>query len=346
MPQQPAISVIIPAHNVARYLRQAAESVLAQTRQDFEVIVVDDGSTDGTPDVLRDLRDARLRMLRQSRSGSASARNAGIALAAGPYIAFLDADDLWAPDKLERQAGFLEAHAEADLVFSASLIIDESGADTGRTVSLCSGAIPFSRLLAENCIGNGSSAMMRREALDRAGHLDPQLPAAADYDLWLRMALLRPNNIFGIPQILTFYRRRPGQVSSDWRLMERAWCEVFEKMRRLAPQHASSVEAKARGSAYRALSATAYENGQYREARSLFRKALRCAPLTLLADRRTWLHSLALAATRLPEAWHQTLQAAARSARSALRPRGSRRVTLAPPASLPSGAGRSARGWR
>jgi glycosyltransferase involved in cell wall biosynthesis len=118
------ISVIIPAYNVAQFLREAVDSALAQTRRDIEAIVVDDGSTDGSADMLRDLDDPRLRVIRQDNAGSAAARNAGLRLASGNLVAFLDADDRWAPQNLERQAAFLESHPEVDMTFGHSLAVD------------------------------------------------------------------------------------------------------------------------------------------------------------------------------------------------------------------------------
>src|ERR1700691_3917251 len=120
-------SVVMPAYNVAPFIRESVESVLCQTFSNFELIVVDDGSTDGTSDQLSSLIDPRLHIVRQANSGSSSARNNGIRFASGQYIGFLDADDLWMPNKLEAHIRFLDEHPEIDLTFSRSQIIDELG---------------------------------------------------------------------------------------------------------------------------------------------------------------------------------------------------------------------------
>jgi glycosyltransferase involved in cell wall biosynthesis len=106
------VSVVMPAYNVAPFIATSVESVLQQSFTDLELIVVDDGSVDGTADRLSGFRDPRLRVIRQANSGSAAARNSGILLASGQYMGFLDADDLWAPTKLETHIGFLERHPD------------------------------------------------------------------------------------------------------------------------------------------------------------------------------------------------------------------------------------------
>lgn len=118
MPMSPRVSVVVPCFNYGRFVAEAVASILAQSFRDFEVIVVDDGSTDDTPDVLRRITDPRVRVLRQANQGCAAARNAGRALARGEFLAFLDADDLWRPTYLERQMEVLDAEPEVDFCFT------------------------------------------------------------------------------------------------------------------------------------------------------------------------------------------------------------------------------------
>ena len=138
-------------------------------------------------------------MLRQKQSGCAAARNAGVAASTAQYVAFLDGDDLWAPEKLERQAAVLDARPEIDLTFSWSRIIDGSGAGTGHMHRAAAGATGFGDVLTRNVVGNGSSVVMRRSALERAGPFDESLRAASDFDMWLRIAALRPANCWCVP---------------------------------------------------------------------------------------------------------------------------------------------------
>ena len=288
------ISVIIPVYNVAGFLRQAVDSALAQTCRDIEVIVVDDGSTDCSADTLRDLDDPRLRVIREEHAGSAAARNAGLRSASGELVAFLDADDLWAPGNLERQSAFLASHPEVDMTFGHSLVVDEEGRSLGFKSSACSGPVSLPRLLRTNEIGNGSCLLLRREALDRAGWFDPKLSACVDIDVWMRMASLRPGNVVAIPEVLTFYRRRQGQISGDWRRMEAGYLQLLERLRRIAPLDVQREENRSRAGRYRYYARLARESGEAGTAARLLATAFCWAPLWLLADSRTWLIGLAV----------------------------------------------------
>ena len=291
----PVISVIITAYNVAPFLREAVDSALAQTYRDIEIIVVDDGSTDGSAETLSDLDDPRLRLVRQEHSGSAAARNAGLRLASRHLVAFLDADDRWAPQNLERQVAFLESHPEVDLTFSHSLVIDEEGRALGKICSR-SGTVSLRELFRSNVIGNGSCVVVRRGALDQAGWFNPTLLACVDIDAWMRVAALRSGNIVALPELLTFYRRRRGQISSDWRRMESGFLVLLENVRKLAPREVACEEKRSRAGRYRYYALLAREANDPATAARLLATAFRWAPLWLLADSRTWLNGLLILA--------------------------------------------------
>jgi glycosyltransferase involved in cell wall biosynthesis len=307
----------MPVYNVAPYVAKAVNSVLGQFVTDLELIIVDDGSSDGTLDRITRIADPRVRIIRQQNAGSSSARNAGIRLARGKYIAFLDGDDLWRPEKLKKHLALLETHPELDLTFSRSEIIDEAGADTGRASRSAFGTISFEQLLVENLINNGSAVVMRRDALDRAGYFDLKLPSCVDLDVWLRVALLRPGNVFCIDELLTLYRMRKGQITRDWRRMETGWTMVFEKARRLAGPRAEAVAAPAFAKLYRYLGYIAYENRDYPNARQCLAQAFHHSLHTTAADRRTWVLALALCAKAILPDWAYTaFDAMARRVRS------------------------------
>jgi glycosyltransferase involved in cell wall biosynthesis len=313
----PAASIVMPVFDVAPFVRLAVDSVLNQSFGDFELIVVDDGSTDGSLDTLHKVRDSRLRIISQANAGSSAARNTGIQQASAPYISFIDGDDLWLPQKLSTHLEFMEGHPEVDLTFSHSEVIDENGQHTGRFSRRVSGFISFEQLLVENVVANGSAVVLRREVLDKAGHFDVTLLAAVDHDVWLRVALTRSGNVYCIPEVLNLYRLRAGQITKDWRRMEQSVLALIQKMRRLAPAQVESVEANARANLYRYLAYIAYEKGEYSESGSLLRTSLCHGIRDLIRDRRTWLLSGALMTRAiLPANLHHRLDRFARSYRS------------------------------
>lgn len=187
--RSPRVSVIIPTYNRAPTLKRAIQSVLAQTYADFELLVVDDGSTDQTEDLVRRIGDPRIRFIAQPRNmGVAAARNRGLAESRGALIAFLDSDDLWAPRKLARQVALFErSPLRVGLVYTGVETMDEAGVRSVDTPRLRGDA--FTALLHGNAIhGGGSNVMIRREAAEAAGGFDESLPAIEDYEYWLRIA--------------------------------------------------------------------------------------------------------------------------------------------------------------
>lgn len=208
-------SVIIPTHNRLPFLREAVASVLEQTYRDFELIIVDDGSTDGTRACVAGL-DAPVRHVYKRQGGPSSARNRGVREARGAYIAFLDSDDLWHPEKLAVQMRFMNTHPEAVICYT-----DEIWIRRGRRInpkkkhSKHSGWI-FERCLPL-CIVSPSSVLMRRRFFDEVGLFDETLPACEDYDLWLRAALRFPFHF--IPEkLITKRGGHPDQLSAGWGL--------------------------------------------------------------------------------------------------------------------------------
>jgi glycosyltransferase involved in cell wall biosynthesis len=185
----PRISVVIPAFNAAPFIGDTLASVLGQTITELEVIVVDDGSTDGTRQRI-DGADDRVRLLHQDRGGAARARNLGVGQARGEWIAFLDADDLWTPDKLERQLD-LAAETGSAFVFADRINIGERGPlpELQSTIQPLRDGDIYEVLLRGNFITT-SSVVLRREVFERVGGFceDPILPPAEDWDLWLRVA--------------------------------------------------------------------------------------------------------------------------------------------------------------
>ncbi len=211
--KDPIVSVIIPVYNQAEYLRAAIDSVLAQTWREFELIVVDDGSIDGTPDVIHSYGN-QVFGFRKENGGGASALNYGLRRARGRWIAWLSADDAWEPTKLGRQLEAVEGKPEVGLVYTDYIWIDRAGKPLRRfsmpTVS--SRASRLLRLLWGSYV-NGSSALIRREVFDQVGLFDERDRFTPDYDFWLRLAM--DHEALRVPEPLVRYRIHGAQSSGN-----------------------------------------------------------------------------------------------------------------------------------
>ena len=212
------ISVIIPTYNRAEMLADALGSVAAQTYRDYEVIVVDDGSEDGTERTVRGV-GRWVKYLRQAHAGVSAARNRGVAAAGGEWIAFLDSDDRWLAGKLERQMAFVNSR-EGVLACQTDEIWIRNGVrvNPGRRHRKPSGDIFMPSL--ELCLVSPSAIMLRREIFERLGGFDEGLPACEDYDLWLRLAVDTP--VYLVPEPLTVrYAGHSDQLSRRYWGMDR-----------------------------------------------------------------------------------------------------------------------------
>jgi Glycosyl transferase family 2 len=306
MGDSPAVSVVMTVYNVAAYIGAAIESALAQTLRDFDVLVRDDGSTDGTVRVAERFSDPRLRVERSPHRGAAIQLREGVEQTSGRYLAFLNGDDLWSPNKLERHVQFLDSHPGADLTFSWSRIIDEEGRDTGLTSPMWDGPVSLSELLADNVIGNGSALVFRRDALAAAGGIDTSFDACYDLDAWLRIGALRQGNLWAIPEFLTSYRRRAGQTTADVPVMERSFEQLLQKARWFAPRPVALVEPQARANMQRFCAYGWYQAGSYGRSLQTMARSMRQDPRTFFADRRNWdLSVAALSGLLLPAGLHR-----------------------------------------
>lgn len=186
----PKVSIIIPTYDRSFYIKDAVNSVLEQSYKDYELIVVDDGSSDNTKTTLQRFSKS-IKYIYQEHKGVSAARNTGIASAAGEYITFLDSDDLWTANKLKEQTAFMDNNPEALICYT-----DEIWIRRGRRVNPMKKHAKFSGWIFEKClplcIVSPSSVLMRRELFDRAGLFDDKLLVCEDYDLWLRVSLAYP----------------------------------------------------------------------------------------------------------------------------------------------------------
>lgn len=196
----PTVSVIIPTYNRAWCLREAVDSAAVQDFRDFEIIVVDDGSTDETARLLEEYGES-LRALRQPRRGVSAARNAGIAAARGELIAFLDSDDIWLPGKLARQVEFFRRRPDALICQTEELWVKNGRRVNPGKRHRKRGGMIFEPSLAL-CLVSPSAVMLRRGLLDEVGRFDERLPACEDYDLWLRISCRFPVGLIETPLIV------------------------------------------------------------------------------------------------------------------------------------------------
>jgi glycosyltransferase involved in cell wall biosynthesis len=218
----PRVSIIIPVHNGATTIRETIESALGQTFTDFELIVIDDGSSDSTLAILHEFHDPRVKVVAGAKSGLSSSRNRGLALAGGELIAFLDADDLWLPDKLKAQVAALDEHPDAGLAYVWTDYIDAAGRFMHPGQHACRAGWVLEPLLVGNFIETGSNPVVRRAAIDQCGSFDESLTAAEDWDLWLRVAMRY--RFIAVPQALVLYRVHPSSMSSSDVLRQERTC--------------------------------------------------------------------------------------------------------------------------
>lgn len=308
----PAVSVIICVYNGSRFLHETLDSVCAQTMPDLEIVAVDDGSTDGSRDLLASYADPRLKIVDHPHGGSVAALCAGLEVARGRYIGILDQDDLWLPAKLEEHCRLLDAEPDVDLTFSWYAVVDSASRRIGLDSPRSRGRYSFASLLDDYVVGPNCTSIIRASAIARAGGPDRSFPRLYDYELLLRVALLRPNNTAAVARELTLYRRHGNQLSIDWRAMQKEWGRVLDKFRASAPDGVASVAARAEVNMNRYFAMAAYEAGDHNSAAILLWSALKAAPFPFVTDLRNWrATTAATAGLILPRRLHRHLESLA-----------------------------------
>lgn len=214
----PTISIIIPAYNAEKTIVATLNSVQNQTFSDWEAIVIDDGSTDRTIQIVNELNDPRIQVFSYPNAGVAETRNRGLMKARGDYIAFLDADDLWTPDKLELQLRALQDHPEAGVAYSWNYYQYENPADSYADKSQRFEGNVYADLLIKNFLQNGSNPLVRKEAIASVGLFDPTIKSCEDWDYYLRLARNWPFVL--VPKVQVIYRQSLNSVSSNIEVME------------------------------------------------------------------------------------------------------------------------------
>lgn len=242
------VSVVVPVYGVERFISDTINSVLNQTYQHYELILVDDGGHDRSIEICKSFQDSRIQIIHQDNRGLAGARNTGIRHSDGDYLAFLDGDDLWMPDKLEKHIQHLEENPDIGVSYSRSLLIDEKGKTLGTYLMPRLKDIDTPYFFRENPIGNGSSAVIRREVFesiefqdDTYGtvenfYFDDCFRRAEDIECWLRISIQTSWKFEGIPEALTLYRINSSGLSASLEKQLDAWKQVLSKVSSYAPK--------------------------------------------------------------------------------------------------------------
>lgn len=233
----PSISIVIPAYNSAKFLPEVIQSVLKQTYQNWELLVIDDGSTDNTATLVNNYcqQDPRIRLISKKNGGVSSARNLGVELATSELIAFLDSDDLWLPDKLSVHIEYMNNHPEVGVSFARVELIDPQGKSTGKlTANLVDNLQPYTFFYTNPTVTT-SNVVVRKSVFQSSGGFDKTIKYSEDIDLLFRIAFQSDWKIEGIDQTLIQYRLHSSGLSSDIIKMKEGWFKLMDKARQEAP---------------------------------------------------------------------------------------------------------------
>lgn len=306
---QPLFSVIIPTYNRAEKVVRAVQSVLAQTFSDYEIWVVDDGSTDGTEQALSPYLE-RIHYLPQENCGAAAARNTGLQHSTGKYVAFLDSDDWWYPQKLQAISSALHSHPEVGLFYSPCEVVNEEGErlwiDYSRSVQ-GSGYLP---LLMGDFLAL-SSAVVKRECLARALAFDPAMVPCEDWDLWLHIARSYP--IYLVPEVLVrFEYASNSKLTANTRAWLAAHDRVVEKIFAEDPTLSPDMQRSIRANSAYVKGRICLEASDDQEAARWFAQAVKLSPglakahlyrlLCSMPTIRRWMPGKVLRRLRFPDA--------------------------------------------
>lgn len=309
MKTEATVSAVIPVYNNGPYIAAAVESILAQTRPADEIIVIDDGSTDNTASALTAFRD-RVRYFYQQNQGVPIARNRGILESTSEYIAFLDGDDLWHPNKLELQMEYLRQHPTCSLVYSDMSTFDESGFIDSSVKERFGCILPsgnvFKDLFMRPLFGVGT-VVFRKECIDEVGYFNEKLPIGEDYDMWLRIA--RHFELGVVDQPLLMYRfhdamatRGLGLKSCNgvpWEVV--VLSKILEQYPEALDELGQAAVKRRMSRPWAALGFSRFRLGDYRYARAMLRKAASCWPTNFgywAWYAATFLHPAQIAAAR------------------------------------------------
>lgn len=274
MSKEVKVSVIIPTYNSAHFIVEAVDSVLAQTFTDFEVLVIDDGSKDNTKELLAEKYGDSIQYFYKDNGGVSKARNFGIEKAKGKYVAFLDSDDAWITEKLEKQISALEKNLENKACYSSFYLCDENLNPTGINPSERKADVLTDLLLIGNVVATPSTVIAEKELFQQVGGFDYELSQCADWEMWIRLAT--KTEFIYIDEPLLKYRIHGANMSKNAALLEKDTILLMEKGFAL-PNLPGSVKAKkneALAKVYMVSAGTYFRAKQYRDFLRCARKAV------------------------------------------------------------------------
>jgi glycosyltransferase involved in cell wall biosynthesis len=301
----PKVSVVIPLYQSEKYISETIRSVQAQTFTDFEILVVDDGSTDRGSALAEAAAEPRLRVIHQQNRGLAGARNSGIREARGEYVAFLDADDLWLPTKLQRHVEQLDSDPAVGVSFSASALMDDDAEDMGMVQRPLGKVFDIDTIFCRNPVGNGSAPVIRREALgdiaffdegrDRICWFDESFRQSEDIECWTRIAATNRWKFAYVDAPLTRYRVNRHGLSANVEAQLNTWRRFRSKVATYARDVDARVGNMAEAYQLRYLARRAIRSSQYAQGLQLVLAALKLEPRIMVAEPSRTIATLAAA---------------------------------------------------
>jgi len=320
----PLFSVVIPCYKVANYIGDCLESVLAQTFKSFEIICVDDGSPDNTSEIISQYSDDRIRVIHQMNRGLSGARNTGISVSRGIFIALLDADDLWLPTKLEEHFKHLQSDPHIGISYCASEFIDEDGKSMGIGQQPKLTDITPKEIFCRNPIGNGSAAVIRKSLLNsvsrvrqigkltRFEYFDENMRQSEDVEFWLRVALVTKYKFEGIDTALTKYRVNMSGLSANLDKQYASWLYSVQQNKQLNETFIKQWFSLASAYQKRYLSRRAIQSRNAKTALKLIRQAIFENPRILIEEpKRTLITLICAVLCALPEKTYKFIEGVA-----------------------------------
>ena len=287
----PVVSVIVPAFNASRWIGMSLDSVIAQTLREIEVIVVDDGSVDDTPEVVAAIaqRDPRVRLIRRDNGGVGAARNTGILAASGRFIAPLDADDLWDPEKLEKQVRRIEQRGKRTaMIYCWYEQVDEDGNILGACCPFTVEGVARRAIILRNFVGNASVPLFRAEAIEKTGlYLTREeqkgVQGCEDWDMSIRLA--ESWEVGVVPEVLVGYRQTTSCMSSGTSEMAASFRVVIERARQRNRDLPATIFRWSEGHFHSYLGTQSYCSSDYRSCLMAVARAILSDPVMILNRR-------------------------------------------------------------